>query len=40
MFSAGASATMLGDYLTTKGNEPGTDMEMIRSLGLRPRSET
>jgi biotin synthase len=40
MFQAGASATMLGNYLTTSGNEPGADLAMLRALGLRPRSQT
>jgi biotin synthase len=38
MFQAGASATMLGDYLTTKGTEPGADLAMIEALGLTTRS--
>jgi len=39
MFDAGASATMLGDYLTTKGRPGAEDLELIRSLGFRTRAE-
>lgn len=34
MFDAGASGTMLGNYLTTKGRSPKEDREMIYGLGL------
>lgn len=34
MFDAGASGTMLGNYLTTKGRESSQDLEMIKSQGL------
>ncbi len=34
MFYAGASSTMIGDYLTTKGNEVAKDQQMINDLGL------
>ncbi|MCX6353845.1 MAG: biotin synthase BioB [Candidatus Aureabacteria bacterium] len=34
MFSAGASALMVGDYLTTQGNKPEDDLRMIKELGL------
>ena len=34
MFDAGASGTMLGNYLTTKGRAPEDDLNMIRSLDL------
>lgn len=34
IFDAGASGTMLGNYLTTKGQNPETDLEMISRLGL------
>jgi len=40
MFQAGASATMLGNYLTTTGNAPNEDLAMLKALGLRPRSQT
>lgn len=33
IFSAGADAIVIGDYLTTKGQLPKADLEMIRSLG-------
>jgi len=39
MFEAGASATMLGDYLTTKGRPGGEDLELIRALGLKTRAQ-
>jgi biotin synthase len=39
MFNAGASATMLGDYLTTRGRPAAEDLELIKALGLRTRSE-
>lgn len=39
MFDAGASATMLGDYLTTEGRPGEEDLALIRSLGLRTRAE-
>jgi biotin synthase len=35
IFTAGANALMGGDYLTTKGRNMQTDMEMINDLGLR-----
>lgn len=34
MFDAGASGTMLGNYLTTRGSEPQDDLQMIQKLGL------
>lgn len=34
IFSAGADAIILGNYLTTKGNEPHKDLQMISDLGL------
>ena len=34
MFDAGASGTMLGNYLTTRGDNPENDVAMIRRLGL------
>ena len=33
IFAAGADAIVIGDYLTTKGQAPTEDLEMIRSLG-------
>lgn len=36
IFDAGASGTMLGNYLTTRGQEPNQDLQMIRELGLTP----
>lgn len=38
MFDAGASGTMLGNYLTTQGRSPEQDLELIRSQGLVPVS--
>ena len=34
MHLAGASSTMIGDYLTTKGQEPTSDVKDIAALGL------
>lgn len=34
IFFAGADAIILGGYLTTKGNEPHQDLQMISDLGL------
>lgn len=34
MFLAGANVTLIGDYLTTKGQAPEKDLQMIRELGL------
>jgi biotin synthase len=36
IFVAGASATMIGNYLTTTGQDPKKDLQMIRDLGLDP----
>jgi len=36
MFDAGASGTMLGNYLTTQGRSPEQDLALIRSQGLVP----
>ena len=33
IFAAGADAIVIGDYLTTKGQAPTEDLEMIRALG-------
>ena len=34
MFKAGANALMTGDYLTTSGQIPQSDVQMIKKLGL------
>ena len=34
MFIAGANVTLIGDYLTTKGQAPEKDLQMIKELGL------
>jgi len=34
IFHAGASAMMIGDYLTTKGRDPRADRRMLEDLGL------
>jgi len=34
MFDAGASGTMLGNYLTTQGRSPEDDLTLIKKLGL------
>jgi biotin synthase len=36
MFYAGANATMLGNYLTTIGNPPENDLQMLKDLELCP----
>ncbi|MEK9628309.1 MAG: biotin synthase BioB [Nitrospinota bacterium] len=36
LFSAGANGILGGNYLTTKGQDPKRDIEMIQSLGLKP----
>jgi biotin synthase len=38
IFQAGASGTIIGDYLTTQGTGPGAVLDMIRVQGLRPRA--
>jgi biotin synthase len=35
MFAAGADALMTGDYLTTKGQVPAADLQMLADLGLQ-----
>ena len=35
IFEAGANAIVLGDYLTTSGEDPNKDKQMITALGLR-----
>lgn len=39
VFYAGANAAMLGNYLTTKGNPPEVDLQMVRDLGLEAGSK-
>ena len=39
MFAAGADALMTGDYLTTKGQLPAQDLQMLEDLGLHPAPE-
>jgi len=34
MFIAGANVTLIGDYLTTKGQSPEKDLKMLKDLGL------
>jgi biotin synthase len=36
IFSAGANGILGGNYLTTKGQDPKRDIEMIERLGLNP----
>jgi biotin synthase len=36
LFAAGANGILGGNYLTTKGQNPKRDIEMIESLGLNP----
>ncbi|MFQ5449570.1 MAG: biotin synthase BioB [Nitrospinaceae bacterium] len=36
LFAAGANGILGGNYLTTKGQDPKNDIEMIEGLGLRP----
>ena len=40
MFAAGADALMTGDYLTTKGQLPAEDLQMLADLGLQAVQET
>jgi biotin synthase len=37
VFLAGASALMVGNYLTTAGNPVEKDLQMLKDLGLEPR---
>lgn len=39
MFAAGADALMTGDYLTTKGQLPAQDLQMLADLGLQAVAE-
>ena len=40
LFAAGANGILGGNYLTTKGQDPKKDIEMIEGLGLRPVYES
>jgi len=40
LFSAGANGILGGNYLTTKGQDPQKDIDMIEGLGLRPVYES
>lgn len=39
IFEAGAEAIVVGDYLTTKGEEPSKDIEKLKSMGFSFASE-
>jgi biotin synthase len=39
LLTAGASGLMVGDYLTTRGNDAGADLDDIRRAGLVPAKE-
>ena len=34
IFEAGANSIVIGDYLTTRGRDRGSDLQMLRDLGL------
>jgi biotin synthase len=38
-FQAGADGLLTGDYLTTEGQDPGDDIDIIRRAGLEPNRE-
>ncbi|MFH1407400.1 MAG: biotin synthase BioB [Candidatus Omnitrophota bacterium] len=38
IFFAGANGMMIGNYLTTAGNDPRLDLQMIKDLGLKIRN--
>lgn len=38
LFLAGANGMMVGNYLTTSGQTPETDLTMLRDLGLKVKS--
>jgi len=40
LFAAGANGILGGNYLTTKGQDPKKDIEMIEGLGLKPVYES
>jgi biotin synthase len=35
IFKYGANSIVVGNYLTTKGQEPNKDLEVIKNLGLQ-----
>jgi biotin synthase len=37
IFMAGASAVMIGNYLTTLNQPPERDLQMLKDLGLDPK---
>lgn len=39
MFIAGANVTLIGDYLTTTGESPDKDLQMIKDLGLETEGQ-
>jgi len=39
-FEAGADGILTGDYLTTGGQSPGADLEILERAGLEPNTET
>ncbi|MCD5390419.1 biotin synthase BioB [candidate division NPL-UPA2 bacterium] len=39
LFLAGASGILIGNYLTTRGQSPEADLQMIRDLGLRIKAK-
>ncbi|MFA9518617.1 biotin synthase BioB [Halopenitus sp. H-Gu1] len=39
-FEAGADGVLTGDYLTTEGQSPADDIEMIERAGLQPNTKT
>ena len=38
-FEAGADGLLTGDYLTTEGQDPGDDIDIIRRAGLEPNTD-
>jgi biotin synthase len=38
-FEAGADGLLTGDYLTTEGQDPGDDIEIMERAGLEPNRE-
>ncbi|PSP95602.1 biotin synthase BioB [Halobacteriales archaeon QS_4_62_28] len=39
-FEAGADGMLTGDYLTTEGQSPGDDIEIVEAAGLEPNRDT
>ncbi|MFT4922811.1 MAG: biotin synthase, partial [Haloarculaceae archaeon] len=39
-FEAGADGLLTGDYLTTSGQSPGADIEILERAGMEPNTET